>query len=62
MKIDGRAIPLEHEPTAAMAYSLTKSRLWELEIPSFMGKDVDLEAATNLVMLQPHREGPRAGR
>ncbi len=57
VKIDGRAIPLEHEPTAAMAYSLTKSRLWELEIPGFMGEEVDLAAASNLVMLQPHRKG-----
>ncbi len=55
--IDGRRVPLEFEPTAAMAFSLTESHLWDLELAGFFGKDVDVPAGRNLVMLAPHRRG-----
>jgi pimeloyl-ACP methyl ester carboxylesterase len=57
VEIDGREVPLEYEPTAALAYSLEKSRIWDVEIPGLLGRDLDLEARSNLVMLAPHARG-----
>ena len=56
-EIHGREVPLEYEPTAALAYSLAESRLWDLEITAFRGAQVDLAVRNNLMMLAPHRRG-----
>ncbi|MEE9608198.1 MAG: alpha/beta fold hydrolase [Myxococcota bacterium] len=57
VKVDGREIPLEFEPTAAMAYSLTRSRIWDMELSGFRGQQIEIGAKGNLVMLWPHRRG-----
>lgn len=57
VEIAGREVPLEYEPTAAIAYSLEKSRIWDIELSGFMGRPVVLEAKSNLVMLAPHQRG-----
>jgi pimeloyl-ACP methyl ester carboxylesterase len=55
--VDGRPVPLEFEPTAVLAFSLTKSRLWDVELAGFRGQTTDLGTASNLVMLRPHERG-----
>ena len=57
VQVDGRRVPLEFEPTAAMAFSLTEASLWDLELSGFRGQATDLGTASNLVMLQPHERG-----
>lgn len=57
VSIDGREIPVEFEPTAALAFSLADSPLWDLEIRGFLGRPVDLEADTQLVALAPYQRG-----
>ena len=56
-EIDGRQVPLEYEPTAAMAYSLDQSKIWDVELAGFLGRDVDIDANSDLVMLAPHSTG-----
>jgi len=55
--IANRDVPLEVEPTAALAYQLTESRFWDLEIASFFGKALPGKEPTRLVAVQPHRRG-----
>lgn len=42
--IAGREVPLEYEPTAALAYTLEGSRIWEFEIAGFFSGSFGLRA------------------
>jgi triacylglycerol esterase/lipase EstA (alpha/beta hydrolase family) len=57
VSIDGRDVPLEYEPTAALALGLSEARIWDLELALFRGQKVDVAATTDLVMLSPHQRG-----
>jgi len=66
VKIDGRDIPLEVEPTACLAYTLSESRVWDWELKGFfegdflkgflVGKPEDGRLA-NLLFVHPYRTG-----
>jgi pimeloyl-ACP methyl ester carboxylesterase len=55
--IDGRAVPLESEPSAALAYTLSQSKVWEWEIWGFLFGDLLGKQKTSLAFVQPHRPG-----
>lgn len=57
IEIEGRAIPLEAEPTAALAASLAESQFWKLELQAFLGNAIGVRKETALVGLRPHRAG-----
>ena len=56
IEVGSQRVPLEYETSAALAYSLEHSGLWEFEIAGFRSGDV-LPVADGLVMLQPYRPG-----
>ncbi len=58
--IDGRNVPLETDPSAALAYALDDSPLWDFEIAGFRRGDFSLfgrPAQGNLFFMQPYRPG-----
>jgi pimeloyl-ACP methyl ester carboxylesterase len=55
--IDGRPVPLESEPSAALAYSLSLSKVWGAEIWGFLFGDLLGKERTSLAFAQPHRPG-----
>ncbi|MBW2362825.1 MAG: hypothetical protein JRG84_18155 [Deltaproteobacteria bacterium] len=56
VEVNGRRVPLEYEPTAALAYSLEHSRLWDFELAGYRRGDV-LPVDDGLVMLGPYQRG-----
>jgi pimeloyl-ACP methyl ester carboxylesterase len=56
-KINGQSVPLEQEPTAALALSLSESRPWATELGVFLGQILRLETAPRLGAREPHRHG-----
>jgi hypothetical protein len=54
--ISGRDVPLEQQPTAALAYMLEGSAVWETEYGGFLGADRPI-FGDGLAMLQPYRPG-----
>jgi pimeloyl-ACP methyl ester carboxylesterase len=58
-EIGGREVPLEIEPTAALAYQLAESRLWERELKGFLSGDLLFreQRQTRLYALEPYRRG-----
>jgi hypothetical protein len=56
IEIGGQRVPLEYEMTAALAYSLEHSDLWEFEIAGFRSGDA-LPDTDGLLMLEPYRPG-----
>jgi pimeloyl-ACP methyl ester carboxylesterase len=58
VRVDERDLPLELEPTAALAYQLSESTLWSRELWGFfLGDLLRVEKATNLAALSPYRPG-----
>ena len=55
--IAGRTVPLEQEPTAALAWGLQESPIWERELKGFFGSVFQVGAKNQLVALAPHRFG-----
>lgn len=57
--ISGESVPLESENTAALAYRLQGSPLWDFEIAGFRRGDLTLagEDRDNLYMLHPYHPG-----
>jgi pimeloyl-ACP methyl ester carboxylesterase len=56
--VDNRNLPLEYEPTAALAYQLSESTAWHRELLGFfLGDLLHIEKATNLGSTVPHRPG-----
>ncbi len=58
VEIDGREVPLEKEPTAALAWTLSESQQWRLErLGFFRGDRVRETLATSLTFSRPFRRG-----
>jgi pimeloyl-ACP methyl ester carboxylesterase len=57
IEIDGRAIPLEAEPTAALAASLAESQFWKREIQVFLGNAIGVRKESALFGIRPYRNG-----
>jgi pimeloyl-ACP methyl ester carboxylesterase len=56
VSVNGRAVPLEMEPTAALAYWLEGVPVWNLEIAGFRFPE-QLLFGDGLVMMHPYRRG-----
>jgi len=57
IEIDGRATPLEAEPTAALAASLEESQFWKHEVRVFLGHALGVQRGSELAALRPYRKG-----
>jgi pimeloyl-ACP methyl ester carboxylesterase len=58
IQVDGRPFPLEAEPTAALAYMLSGSKVWDSELEGFLFGDlIRRETPTQLFALEPYRPG-----
>jgi len=57
VEIGGRPIPLEAEPTAALATGLADSRFWSRELEVFLGHAIGVRAETALGGLRPYKQG-----
>jgi len=58
VRVDGQDLPLEYEPTAAMAYQLSESTVWQRELRGFfLGDLLRVEKLTALAAISPHRPG-----
>jgi pimeloyl-ACP methyl ester carboxylesterase len=66
VEIDGQRVPLEVEPSAAFAYTLSDSAIWDWELRGFLVGDLLKglavatkrgEARAQLLFMQPYRRG-----
>lgn len=57
VEIDGERIPLETETTAALAYTLAESPVWQREIGGFLQRIAAIEKGTQLASLRPYMPG-----
>jgi pimeloyl-ACP methyl ester carboxylesterase len=57
VEIDGRMIPLEAEPTAALAASLAESQFWKKELQVFLGDAIGVRKESALVAIRPYKKG-----
>jgi pimeloyl-ACP methyl ester carboxylesterase len=57
IEIGGRAIPLEAEPTAALAASLAESQFWKQELQVFLGNAIGRRKESGLGALRPYKPG-----
>jgi pimeloyl-ACP methyl ester carboxylesterase len=55
--IGGRAIPLEAEPTAALAATLAESQFWKRELQTFLGNAIGVRKESALNGLSPYKAG-----
>jgi triacylglycerol esterase/lipase EstA (alpha/beta hydrolase family) len=53
--IDGRAVPLESEPSAAFAAFLADSKFWEGELANFLGRTLKMSKTSKLSAMEPQR-------
>ena len=57
-EIDGRPVPIESEPSATLAYSLSRSRIWSWERWGFLRGDlISGEFDRQLAFVEPYRPG-----
>ena len=57
VNVGGRDIPLELEPTAALAYQLEGAPIWDFEIAGFRFADQSAIFGDGLIMMRPYRPG-----
>ncbi len=55
VEIDGRPVPLESEPTAALAAGLFESQFWRKELEVFLGNAIGVRKDSGLSGLRPYR-------
>jgi pimeloyl-ACP methyl ester carboxylesterase len=55
--INGFDVPLEVEPSAALASALAESRFWDSELSAFLGRLLNVKQQSRLLILEPHRAG-----
>jgi len=60
--VEGRAVPLEYRPTAALAYTLEGSQVYEMELKGLLSGDLALFKQTarfkdNVFLMAPYRPG-----
>ncbi len=56
IELEGRTVPLELEPSAALAYQLEGSPVWESELRGFLSATFKL-SSESLFMMYPYRPG-----
>jgi pimeloyl-ACP methyl ester carboxylesterase len=57
LKIAGNDVPLELEPTAALAHQLEGAPIWDFEIAGFRFADPEKIIGDGLIMMHPYRPG-----
>jgi len=57
VEIGSRMVPLEAEPTAALAATLAESRFWKTELQAFLGNAFGLRRQSALVGVRPYKSG-----
>jgi pimeloyl-ACP methyl ester carboxylesterase len=59
IRIAERTVPLEVEPTAALAYGLAEAPIWDRELKAFLSGDLFLteRRKTRLIAIEPYRPG-----
>ena len=57
VEIGEQSVPLEIEPSAALAYGLSNADIWKSEIGGFLRGDYFANLPTQLVGLEPYRPG-----
>src|SRR5262245_42276272 len=57
VEIGGHQVPLEAEPTAALAATLTETQFWKKELGVFLGNAIGLKRQSQLFGLRPYRKG-----
>ncbi len=57
IELAGREVPLEIDPTAALAATLEVSGVWSGQLSAFLGRALDVERPPRLFALEPHRRG-----
>ena len=57
IEINGQPVPLEAEPTAALATGLKDSQFWKKELQVFLGNALGVRAATALGAIRPYKQG-----
>jgi pimeloyl-ACP methyl ester carboxylesterase len=57
VRVADRDVPLEVEPTAALAYALSQGRPWEMELRGFFGNGILGDVPTKLRATQPYIRG-----
>lgn len=55
--IGGQPVPLENEPSAALAFALSNPAIWRTELAGFFQGDLFETLPTQLVALEPYRPG-----
>lgn len=55
--LGGQVVPLESEPSAALATALAESQFWELELQGLLGKMLNVSRDSRLYARSPHRPG-----
>lgn len=55
--LNDQTVPLESEPSAALATSLAESRFWEWELQGLLGKLFNVTRDSRLYARSPHRPG-----
>jgi len=57
VKIDGRDVPLEVEPSATLAWSLADAPIWGWELKGFLAGDLMSKQASQLIFISPYKRG-----
>ena len=57
IQIDRRAVPLEAEPTAALAAGLSESQFWKRELQLFLGDAIGVRKESGLGAIRPYKKG-----
>jgi len=57
IEIDGREVPIEIESTAALAYTLAESPVWQQEIKGFLQGAGVIDEKSRLLALAPYQRG-----
>lgn len=55
--IGGRAVPLEQEPTTALALTVSVAQPWRLELAAFLGQVLQVQSLPHFMGREPHRRG-----
>jgi len=55
--LDGREVPLELDPTGALAYQLEGAPVWDFEIAGFRFSEPQQIFGDGLIMMHPYRQG-----
>lgn len=56
-RIGGEDVPLEYEPTAALAATLAEAPIWQLELRAFFSSVVGVQTVPRLAFIAPYRPG-----